>query len=90
MTPGSGSAYPFTREISCGSEPILHNGKVVGVTTSCGYGYSVAKTIAYGYVPVAEAVHTDGYEIESYTQISPARREPDRALYDPMRKKILS
>jgi 4-methylaminobutanoate oxidase (formaldehyde-forming) len=73
-----------------GSEPILHNGKVVGVTTSCGYGYTVAKTIAYGYVPVAEAGHIDGYEIESYTQIYPARREPNRALYDPMRKKILS
>jgi 4-methylaminobutanoate oxidase (formaldehyde-forming) len=73
-----------------GSEPIIHHGKVVGVTTSCGYGYRVAKSIAYGYIPVAEAGHTDGYEIESYTQIYPAKREPNRALYDPQRKKILS
>jgi 4-methylaminobutanoate oxidase (formaldehyde-forming) len=72
-----------------GSEPILHHGKVVGVTTSCGYGHTVARTIAYGYVPIAEADHADGYEIESYTQIYPARREPDRALYDPQRRKIL-
>jgi len=73
-----------------GSEPIIHHGKVTGVTTSCGYGFSVAKTIAYGYVPVSEAGHSDGYEIESYTRIYPAKREPNRALYDPRRKKILS
>ena len=60
------------------------------MTTSCGYSYRVAKTIAYGYVPVAEAGHTDGYEIESYTQIYPVKRESHRALYDPQRKKILS
>ncbi len=73
-----------------GSEPILHNGEVIGVTTSGGYGYSVAKTIAYGYVPVAEAGHADGYQIEVYTEIFPAKREPQRALYDPERIKILS
>jgi sarcosine dehydrogenase len=72
-----------------GSEPIVHNGKVIGVTTSCGYGYTVGKTIAFGYIPVAEAGHTDGYEIEAYTEIFPARREPNRALYDPQRDKIL-
>ncbi len=73
-----------------GSEPILHKGKVIGVTTSAGYGYSVAKTIAYGYVPPDEAGHSDGYEIECYKEIYPATREPERALYDPERKKILS
>ncbi|MEJ2099209.1 MAG: FAD-dependent oxidoreductase [Desulfobacterales bacterium] len=73
-----------------GSEPILHNDKVIGVTTSGGYGYSVSKTIAYGYVPVAEAGHTDGYQIEVFTEIFPAKRQPQRALYDPERKKILS
>lgn len=71
-----------------GSEPILHKGKVIGVTTSAGYGYSVAKTIAYGYVPPEEAGHSDGYEIECYTEIYPATREPGRALFDPERKKI--
>lgn len=73
-----------------GSEPILHNGKVIGVTTGGGYGYSVAKTIAYGYVPVAEAGRATGYQIEVYNKIFPAGREPQRALYDPERKRILS
>jgi glycine cleavage system aminomethyltransferase T len=69
---------------------IVHQGKVIGMTTSCPFGYRVAKTIAHGYAPVAEANHTDSYEIESETQIYPAKREPNRALYDPQRKKILS
>jgi 4-methylaminobutanoate oxidase (formaldehyde-forming) len=73
-----------------GSEPIVHHGNVIGVTTSCGYGYSIGKTIAYGYVPFAEAGHTDEYEIEAYTEAFTARREPNRALYDAERKKILS
>ena len=73
-----------------GSEPIIHDGKVIGVTTSCGYGYTIGKTVACGYVPVAEANHTGGYEIEAYTEIFSARREPNRALYDPQREKILS
>ena len=72
-----------------GSEPILHKGKVIGVTTSAGYGYSVAKNIAYGYVPPVEAGHSAGYEIESYQESYPATRELGRALYDPERKKIL-
>ena len=73
-----------------GSEPILHKGKVIGVTTSGGYGYSIEQTIAYGYVPIAEAEHSNDYEIEVYREIYPAGREPKRALYDPERKKILS
>ncbi len=52
-----------------GSEPILHKGRVIGVTTSGGYGYSIEQTIAYGYVPIAEAEHSKDYEIEVYTEI---------------------
>ncbi|MBW2434317.1 MAG: hypothetical protein JRF36_11985, partial [Deltaproteobacteria bacterium] len=71
-----------------GSEPILHKGKVIGVTTSAGYGYTVAKTIAYGYVSPDKADPSDSYEIECYKKIYPATYEPQRALYDPERKKI--
>jgi 4-methylaminobutanoate oxidase (formaldehyde-forming) len=73
-----------------GSEPIAYKGKVIGTTTGGGYGYTVGKTIAYGYVPVADAKHDDGYEIEVYKEVYPAKREANRALYDPERKKILS
>jgi len=43
-----------------------------------------------GIICVNLRILSTGYEIESYTQIYPAKREPNRALYDPYRKKILS
>jgi sarcosine dehydrogenase len=39
-----------------GRETILRNGAFVGYLTSGGYGYSVAKPIAYGYVRHAESI----------------------------------
>jgi 4-methylaminobutanoate oxidase (formaldehyde-forming) len=73
-----------------GSEPIIYDGKVIGVTTSCGYGYTVGKTIAFGYVAAEDAAYQEGYEIEAYKEVYKVRREPNRALYDPEREKILS
>ena len=73
-----------------GSAPILHNGTVVGVTSSSGYGHTIGKNICYGYLPADMSGITDGYEIESYNDVYPAKREPSRVLYDPERKKILA
>ena len=73
-----------------GSEPIICDGNVVGVTTSGGYGHTVGKTIALGYLSHKDAEIKDGYEIEVYKELYPARLEPQRALYDPERTKILS
>ena len=72
-----------------GSEPILHKGNVLGVTSSAGYGFTVGKTICYGYIPKDQADHGDEYEIEAFKQIYKARIEKNRALYDPKREKIL-
>lgn len=72
-----------------GSEPIIHRGRVVGITTSGGYGYTVGKTIAYSYIPVEDANYDHGYEIEVYMEMFPLTRHDNRALYDPERKKIL-
>ena len=41
-----------------GDEPIWHGGKVVGWVTSGGYGHSVGKSIALGYVENAVAGET--------------------------------
>ncbi len=75
--------------IAFGSEPIRREGQVVGWVTSGGYGYSVGKSIAYGYLPVELAkpgttltVECFGEEIEATVQ-----REP---LYDPRGEKIKS
>jgi len=72
------------------SAPILCKGEVVGVATSAGYGHTVKKNICYGYIPIEHAGYKDGFEIESYKEIYPAKLEPNRALYDPERKKILA
>ena len=61
---------------------------VLGVVTSGGYGHTVRKTIAYGFVAPEHAKYDDGYEIEVYEEVIPATRH-ERALYDPERKKVL-
>jgi len=72
-----------------GSAPIISGGEVLGVTASCGYGHTVKKNICYGYIPTEKADALNGFEIESYQEVYPANLEPNRALYDPGRKKIL-
>ncbi|MEW6671421.1 MAG: FAD-dependent oxidoreductase [Thermodesulfobacteriota bacterium] len=71
-----------------GSETISHNGKVIGVVTSGGYGHFVEKTIAYGYLAVEHAGYADGYAIEVFAETLAATRQP-RVLYDPERKRIM-
>ena len=73
-----------------GSAPILNGGKVVGVTSSSGYGHTIGRNICFGYLPSDMADVTDGFEIESYKTVYPAKRELNRALFDPKREKMLS
>jgi len=72
-----------------GSAPIIHQGEVIGTTTSSGYGHTVKKNICYGYIPVEKADPDGVYEIESYKEVYPATLEPSRVLYDPERRRIL-
>ena len=70
-----------------GGEAILRGGRVLGMTTSGGYGYSIGRSIVLGYLPVEEAGHDD-YEIEAFCDVFPAERH-GRPLYDPGRKRLL-
>jgi 4-methylaminobutanoate oxidase (formaldehyde-forming) len=70
-----------------GRETILRNGEPVGYLTSGGYGYTVGRTIGYGYVRNAAGVDdaflgSGDYELVVVMQRTPARvhLEP---LYDP-------
>jgi dimethylglycine dehydrogenase len=65
-----------------GDEPIWHDGKVVGWITSGGYGHTVQKSIALGYIPAALAAAPDGFEVEILGERRPATlaRAP---LWDP-------
>ena len=69
-----------------GGEAILLDGRVIGRTTSTGYGHSVAKTIAFGYLPVDVAKQTH-FEIEAFGKVYPAQRVP-RCLYDPQMARL--
>jgi glycine cleavage system aminomethyltransferase T/glycine/D-amino acid oxidase-like deaminating enzyme len=63
-----------------GGEAIIHGGKIVGSTTSVGYGHTMAKTIALGYLPV-EMAGEKIFDIEAFGKLHRANRGP-RCLYD--------
>ena len=65
-----------------GDEPIWHDGRVVGWVTSGGYGHRVGRSLALGYVPVALAAASGGFEIEILGARRPAQRLAACA-YDP-------
>ncbi len=75
-----------------GRETIYRNGERVGWLTSGGYGYTVGKSIGYGYVRNAQGVdrayvESGTYELEVATERVPARvfMEP---LYDPGMERV--
>ena len=63
-----------------GGEAIFHGGKVVGSTTSVGYGHTIGKTIAFGYLPIEIAGQKE-FVIEAFGKAHKATRGP-RCLYD--------
>jgi glycine cleavage system aminomethyltransferase T/glycine/D-amino acid oxidase-like deaminating enzyme len=71
-----------------GGEAIRRDGRVLGVTSSAGWGHTIGKAVALGYVPAEDAGHAD-YEIEAFTRRHAARRIAGAAV-DPERKKILA
>ncbi|MFS8087447.1 MAG: aminomethyltransferase family protein, partial [Acidobacteriota bacterium] len=70
-----------------GGETILLAGRVVGSTTSGNYGYTVRKSIVFGYVPV-EHVQADAFEIEAFGEVS-AAVPIEGSAYDSGRQRIL-
>ncbi len=75
-----------------GRETIFRDGKQVGWLTSGGYGYTVAKSIGYGYVRNPEGVSTDylrsgTYELEIATERVPATLHL-APLYDPRMERV--
>jgi dimethylglycine dehydrogenase len=65
-----------------GDEPIWHGGRVVGWVTSGGFGHSVQKSLALGYVNVEVAAATTGFEAELIGERRPAVRLT-AAAFDP-------
>jgi len=73
-----------------GNEVIYFNNQIIGLTSSAGYGFTVGKHIAFGYVPT-EISTKQGFSIGVYGQQFEAKRYPiNKSAYDPDRTKILS
>jgi len=66
----------------CGDEPIWHDGRVIGWVTSGGYGHSVQRSLALGFVPKEYAELTSGFEIEILGERCKATRQA-AAVFDP-------
>jgi 4-methylaminobutanoate oxidase (formaldehyde-forming) len=75
------------RAVALGSEPVRISGVVVGRVTSGGYGYRVAQSIAYAYVPAAQAEAGRAVDVEVFGEWIPGEiaQEP---LYDPSGSRI--
>ncbi len=63
-----------------GGEAILFDGRLVGSTTSTGYGHTLGKTIAFGYLPATIAGERR-FQIEAFGRRYDVERGP-RCLYD--------
>ena len=65
-----------------GDEPVLCEGRVVGFTTSGGYGHTVGQSIALAYLEPAFATPDAALAVTILGEDRPARLAP-APLYDP-------
>ena len=66
-----------------GRETILRNGETVGYLTSGGYGYTIGKSVGYGYVRNAEGVSDDFLASGDYELVVANERVPARIGMEP-------
>lgn len=71
-----------------GGETIVRDGRVVGQTASCGFGHTVGKTIAFGWLPGNISAET-AFEIHAYDKSYAATRVA-RTIYDPDNARLLA
>jgi glycine cleavage system T protein len=75
--------------IALGSEPVRVAGETVGRVTSGGYGYTVARSIAYAYVPAEQAEPGTAVEVEVFGDWI-GGEVADEPLFDPQGERIRS
>ena len=75
------------RSVALGSEPVRIGGRIAGRVTSGGYGYSVASSIAYAYVPAEAAEPGTAVEVEIFGEWVPGR-VAEEPLWDPAGERI--
>jgi 4-methylaminobutanoate oxidase (formaldehyde-forming) len=74
------------RAVALGNEPVSVDGRVCGRVTSGGYGYTVERSIAYAYLPVAAGPGTT-VELDLFGTTVPGEvvKEP---LFDPKGERV--
>ncbi len=72
-----------------GFEPVLHGGRPIAYVSSGGYGHVVEQSIAYAYLPVAQAEPGTTLEVEILGERRPAI-VVSQPLYDPRNERLLS
>jgi len=77
------------RAVALGSEPVRIAGQTVGRVTSGGYGYTVARSIAYAYVPAARAEPGTPVEVEIFGEWVGGEIAPE-PLFDPAGERLRS
>jgi glycine cleavage system aminomethyltransferase T/glycine/D-amino acid oxidase-like deaminating enzyme len=75
------------RSVCLGNEPVRVDGEIVGRVTTGGYGFAVERSIAYAYLPPAQAAVGTHGEVEVFGEWIgfEVAREP---LYDPDNARI--
>ena len=75
------------RAVALGSEPVRVGDPILGRVTSGGYGYTVARSIAYAYLPAEYAAEGTEVAVEIFGEWVPGRvaREP---LFNPGGERI--
>jgi 4-methylaminobutanoate oxidase (formaldehyde-forming) len=74
------------RAVALGGEPVRIGGEVVGQVTSGGYGYTVARSIAYAYLPVGVEVGAElDVQVDGTWEGARVAQSP---LYDPKGERI--
>ena len=76
-------------KVVMGSEPVVAGDEVIGYVTSANFGYTVGKSIAYGFLPVDHSAEGSEVDIMCFGERYPATvaREP---LYDPSNSRLKS
>ena len=75
------------RSVALGNEPVRVAGRIAGRVTSGGYGYTVGRSIAYAYLPLADATPDTQAEIDIFGEWVGAQvvRAP---LWDPRGERV--
>jgi dimethylglycine dehydrogenase len=70
-----------------GGEPVISAGRVVGVTTSGGYGHTTGKSLGFAYVEPGLAVPGSAFEVD-LLGVPHAAKVLAEPVYDPKNERL--